>query len=415
MKEKPTHAAFNNLVAAFRDMDHADFLEGVQVSLGYNGDYVAWQDEAENAIEPLEEMAWHGDERAFKSLLYLGAKIAQILERLAALASKSSSENIGDPFEQITSGRQEDASLRNKLTKEDLEILASLTHEKLQNNMKILENAFPDASTLFRPEYLLKISQNTTSGLPVTFYNPENLTIPEFESLEQLTGKLASVRARMDCIRMVLEEMGRAEVWPMALMSVRELRDAQLKQFETLKLGSNLPLSANPSAGRGNALGFTREGATTFAYPVYMELERERTYPFGPGHLDDIRKSYKEYLNQSHEESIEDSSRNEITPASEVQSWNKLNEWRAEAALLGSLSDEESVINSWTQAGMKLIRSKTGYLSAYKLLPESLQNKIIDSTKKPSNKRIETVIRNALKNGLKALAKRIVQADQGCA
>lgn len=418
MNKKTAGSVFKDLIAEFRDMDRADFLAGAEASLGYDGNYVSWQTEAEDAIEPLVGMAWHGDERAFNSLLYLGSKLAQILGEFAQFASQENSEKIEEPFRLLILDGKEDAGITSTVTTEDLKALASSPQEKLQETITQLETKFPDVQTPFYPECLLKISRNASTGLPVNFNNPVNLPDAESGSLMQLMGKLAAIRARSECIRMVRKEMGRAEVWPVAMPSIRELRTANLKEFEKLAIGSDLTLSANPPQGRGNALGFTREGATTFAYPIYVKLERERIYPRGPGHLEDIRKSYAAYLSQSHEDSIKEDSIDSldkyktISP-SKMQPWNKLNEWRAEAALLESLSNNASVVGSWTKAGMKMIESESGYLSQYKLLPDSLQKKVKDSTGNPSIERIQSVIRSALEEGLESLATRIKLADEG--
>lgn len=411
MKEKPKQVAFNNLAATFRDMDHADFLAGVQASLGYVCDYVAWQNEAEDAIEPLEQMAWHGDERAFRSLLYLGTKIATILERHAALAS-GSSEYDGDPFLQIIPNRQEDASLGSSLTREDLEILASLPDEKRRGIGEQLEKFFPEVQTTFFPKCLLKISLNASTGLPATFDNPENLTAPEFEKLESLTGKLAAVRASLDCTRMVLEEMARADVWPVALSPIKELRNGQLKRFESLHIGSKLPFHPNPPTGSGNTTTLGKGGATDFYLSLFWELESERTYPRSGGHLDAIRISYAEYLDRIEEGGFGGPFLGEIEQASKVQQWNKLNEWRAVAAMLEPLTSDTVVIASWIEAGVKLVRSKSNDLTDLGMLPDSLWKEMTESTAAPSPKRILTDLKNALKKAFDGIAARSEKARQ---
>lgn len=416
MNKKTAGSVFKDLIAEFRDMDRADFLAGVGASLGYDGDYVSWQSEAENAIEPLEKMAWHGDEMAFNSLLYLGSKVAQILENFAQIASQENSEKIKEPFRLLIPDRKEDADIASTVTTEDLKALASLPREKLQETITKLESEFPDVQTTFSPECLLKISRNASTGLPVNFNDSVNLPDSEFGSLMQLMGKLAAIRARSECIRMVRKKMAHAEVWPLALPSIRELRTANLKEFEKLAIGSDLTFSVNPPQGRGKALGFARNGGTTFAYRIYLKLERERTYPRNPVHLDSISESYGAYLRQIHDDSLKadtpgNSDDFRMITAPEAKPWNKLNEWKAEAALLEPLSANVIVLESWTNAGIKFIEADSELLTQYKLLPESLVNRATDSNDMPSPKRIENVVRTALKEGLNSIASRINLVD----
>jgi hypothetical protein len=229
--------------------------------------------------------------------------------------------------------------------------------------------------------------------LPATPNHPEELYAPEFDRLKPLMAKLASVRSEWEFMQMVIKEIACAKVWPVALSSVRELRGGQLKQLDTFKLGSNFPISVSCSGRRGESRGFTREGSTFFALQIYCALEEKRTYPDNPHQLESIRKSYTEYLNRKQE------------GITEVSYWNESNEWHAEAALLEPLACDQKSIDSWTQAGMKYIRSVTCYLSDHNQLPEFLRKKACKDTESPSTRRIETVTRNALKQGLKALVK----------
>jgi hypothetical protein len=412
MNKKTAGSVFKNLVAAFRDMDRADLLAGVRASIGYEGDPASWQIEVEDAIEPLEQMAWHGDEKAFNSLLYLGSKIACILESFAQFSSPENLEKFEKPFSLLINNRNDDGGTASAVDIEDLEALTSLSHKKLQETIELLEGNFPDVMSTFFPECLLKISRNASTGFPVNFNSP--VKPPESDSLMQLMGKLAAVRARSECIQMVRKAIAQADVWPVALPSISEHRALRLKHFETLSIGSDLSFSVNPPEGRGAALGFAREGGTAFAYPIYMDLERERTYPRNPVYLESIRQSYTRHRKMlANQRAATTPKKAKISiENSELQQWNNLNSWRAEAALLMPLSDEPSVIEAWTEAGVKLIESKHNHFYQLESLPEFLRKKATDSTGQPSAKRIKTVVRDALNKGLKSIAGRIIPPDK---
>lgn len=411
MNKKTAGSVFKNLVAAFRDMDRADLLAGVRASIGYEGYPASWQIEVEDAIEPLELMAWHGDEKAFNSLLYLGSRIARILESFTRFSTPENLEKFENPFTLLINNRNDDGTA-SAVDIEDLEALTSSSHIKIRETIELLKQNFPAVETTFFPECLLKISRNASTGFPVNFNSP--VKPPESDSLKQLMGILAAIRARSECIQMVRKAIAQADVWPVALPSISEQRALCLKHFETLSIGSDLPFSVNPPEGRGAALGFAREGGTTFAYQIYLDLERERTYPRNPVHLESIRQSYtrhrKMHANQ----------RAATTPKkakisienSELPQWNNLDSWRAEAALLMPLSDEPSVIEAWTEAGVKLIESTHNHLYQLESLPEFLRKKATDSTGQPSAKRIKTVVRDALSKGLKSIAGRIIPPDK---
>jgi hypothetical protein len=76
-----------------------------------------------------------------------------------------------------------------------------------------------------------------------------------------------------------------------------------------------------------------------------------------------------------------------------------------EAALLPPLSTDESVLDSWAQAGWKFLASTTRNLEDIESLPEWLYRKITDSTSAPSLRRKKTVITSELKKGFKSFAR----------
>lgn len=401
------------LLATFENISHANFLAAVKASYNYKLDHVAWQHEAENAIEPLEQMAKHGDASAFNSLVYLGSKIAVFLENLALWASDYSTTSDGNHLTQRDRSPQNDENKVDFISSHELEILASLTDEKLESILKTLESSDPGENSEFLPQYLLRISRRGAESKHIRFRDAEELHDPKFSKLEPLTKKLAAVRAKDERARMVQKALARAEIWPVALSSIQELRTVQLEKYDALKIGSGLSIRTSPPQGRGKSIGLKRGGSTTFAYDIYLKLDKERTRPRNPIHLADIRESYNKYQRQGSERKVPGSKNGKAIKASECQPWNKQNEWKAEAALLAPLSPNKSVVESWYEAGMKLVAVITEDFSRLESLPRSLRDKATNSNALPSKKRIKKVTSDALKNGLESIAPRITHADQG--
>jgi hypothetical protein len=189
------------------------------------------------------------------------------------------------------------------------------------------------------------------------------------------------------------------------LRAIKELRNAQLEEFERLEIGSKLPIPVTPLKGSGKTREFLGQGRAAFAYKIYVQLERERNLPRHPAHLESIRESYKEYFEQNPEP--EDNYSKEGVPklirAGEAKVWNRSNRWKAEAALLRPLSADNDVLESWTQAGFELVVFLTRNLSQLKPLLDFLKNKITESTDAPSRKKIKTEVTSALRDGFRSI------------
>ena len=342
-------------------------------------------------------------------------EIAFILDNLACVASCDSKDSAKNPLMAIMGRTREDDGDYCRVTESDLEVLSSTSADALTLH-KDLEREFPDETTHFHAEYLLRTPRYDSDGFQASLNeigddgipppSPPAPSPPRFQTLDRLTGKLASIRAKMDCVRMVRRSMDSAEGWPVALSPIKELRSGQLKRFESLQIGSELTIPLNPRLGSGNTGGLGKGGTPDFCLSIFDELERERTYRRSPAHLRSIRKTHGEYLSQSYGGCIDNSDKNGIFPASEVPQWNEGNEWKAMAALLEPFSKSEDVIGSWVEAGVKLVHSKSNGFTELGVFPVTLRNEMTESTNNPTTQRVETEVRKALKKGFGAIAAR---------
>jgi hypothetical protein len=423
MKKPAIQNACTNLFAAFQRMNQLDFIAGIQASYGYQGNDTGWQNEAENAIESLRVMAWHGDEKSINSLICLGNQIASILDNFAWVASEydeDSEDTHTKSVKNLLRQKEDNDGERGGITETDLELLASnpAHTKKLRED---LDKCFPGHTTLFDPEYLLKnpcfgsdnfllsYAENTEDEIPPHASAPSP---SRYQTLGDLTGKLAGIRALMDCIRLVRKAMDSADGWPVALSPIKQLRTAQLKRFESLQIGSELPYPLNPPPGSGNTGELGKGGTPDFYFSVFYELERERTYPRAPAHLMSIDKTYKDFLNPSTPSNDTEAVGEDEMKPSMRSNWNERNEWKALTALLKPLSTNEDVIEEWVKAGVMLVRSKSNGFTAPEIFPNTLLKEMTESTDYPTTRRVETEVRKALKKGFGVIATRIEQARQ---
>lgn len=411
-EDKKILESFIRVQKAIKELDLRDIRKQVQDYYEYMGNYLSWRIEAEDAIERLELMASLGDEKAFRALSCLAHEIINILNKFAKDAKNCKVEKEEDNTCESNTAYANESNTDLCDIVRDLDFLADLPVEKLDEIMTGLNEKKAD-SVPFHTRDLIKASM-VANGLEVPDISTtrwgEDECEPDTEKseniLELVINKLVGMRTNKEAVSMIRKEMNLAERWPVSLSSVKELSDSELRSYYSLDIGRDLPLERNFEMKRGKARTLDAETPTGLALYVFENLEISRCYPYADSHLCEIRTAHErtavaELLALKDVKTIDNWQK--------WPNWHQDNWWEVMAALLPPFSSEAIVIQKWTDAGVWYCRHIWNQLENVELLPEFLRKKACHSTDNPSSKAIRTAVSNALKDGLRSLARKANQ------
>ena len=294
--------AFVRIDRAIKKIPYDEIATWISKSLEIEEPPGVVQDDAEEAIECLEEMVYLANEDAIHRLVYLGCKITRVLSRLVdatevnetRLRSKVGEKkrvNVDQECEDLKGG-----DFRFPSFEDDIKTLSGASRVDLESMIDMLKKGFPRDRFLVDFDSLIsllsdpredgsKVQDSARTASSSVGENEESVDPINRSLVETICTSLVNRKISPAAAIAVRKVIGESSAWPIEVSAIVDNRSKILiEQVNNLGLGALLSINMGRKSGSWRVRNFEVGSPGDFILNIVVKLEKVRKGLYSESH-----------------------------------------------------------------------------------------------------------------------------------